>query len=63
MIRFLIGRWNGTPGLKRYKARRAEISADIETVRVTIDGEVRDLTMPLAFTIMPKSLNVWIPRP
>lgn len=62
-IGMLIGSWRNDVVLAIEKARAVRIEIRRENVRVTIDGEVERLTIPLEFRIRPKALSVLAPVP
>lgn len=62
MMRLHFGGWKNTTRLKEWHARQILIDDPERTELVSIDGEVREMTMPLRFRIEPRSLNVMTPK-
>lgn len=62
-VGMLIGSWRNDGALAIEKACAASIDLRREKVRVTIDGEVETLDVPLQFRIRPQALSVLAPMP
>ncbi len=62
MFRFLTGRWNGNNRLTCLKANALEIQGKGPRATLSIDGEVREIPMPLQFEIQKQKLEIWVPR-
>lgn len=63
LLGMLIGNWRNDEALGIEKARAVTIELRREKVRVTIDGEVETLRVPLQFRIRPQALSVLAPVP
>ena len=62
VARYLAGRVKGTPGFRSFRTAQLRVESKRGEVRVGIDGELFTLSSPLKITILPKSLNVRVPR-
>lgn len=63
LLGMLIGHWRHDEALAIEKACAVTIELRREKVRVTIDGEVETLAVPLRFRIRPQALSVLAPLP
>jgi YegS/Rv2252/BmrU family lipid kinase len=61
VARYLAGRVKETPGFRSFRTAHMRVQSRRSTIRVGIDGELFNLTTPLAITIAPQSLNVRVP--
>ncbi len=62
LMRLVLGRLDRQHWPRPFKARSMTVSASKPRVTVSIDGEVRDLELPLHFRIHPRALKIWIPE-
>ena len=58
----LAGRVKDAPGFRSFRTARLKVQAAKKTLHVGIDGEVFTLRPPLVITILPKALQVRVPR-
>lgn len=56
-----LGSWRRTPGLVRFETTEVTIESRRRTLRVMLDGELRQLRTPLRFRISPKALDILVP--
>ncbi len=59
---YLAGRVKQTPGFRSFRTVRLKVQSAKSRLEVGIDGEVFTLSTPLIITILPKSLQVRVPR-
>ena len=62
VARYLAGRVTETPGFRSFRTSNMRVQSRRSTIRVGIDGELFNLTTPLAITIAPRSLTVRVPN-
>ncbi len=62
MMRLHIGGWKNSTRLQEWHASEVTLDDPEHKELVSIDGEVRELTMPLRFRIEKQCLSVMIPR-
>ena len=59
--KFFRGKLEQVDGFRRIRTERFRIDAAYPSLRVSIDGELRDLTLPLQISAVPASLLVRVP--
>ena len=59
---YLAGRVKEAPGFRSFRTARMKVQAAKPRLHVGIDGEVFTLETPLVITILPKALQVRVPR-
>lgn len=59
---YLAGRVKDAPGFRSFRTVRLKVQAAKKNLHVGIDGEVFTLRPPLVITILPKALQVRVPR-
>jgi YegS/Rv2252/BmrU family lipid kinase len=59
---YLAGRVKDAPGFRSFRTARMKVQAAKKHLHVGIDGEVFTLETPLVITILPKALQVRVPR-
>jgi YegS/Rv2252/BmrU family lipid kinase len=62
-IKKLLGRAGHKDGFNHQKVKEVNLSFEHDKVKISLDGELKDLTTPLQFRIQPKSLKVIKPAP
>jgi diacylglycerol kinase family enzyme len=61
LIRAALGFWDGDPNLDKMSAERLTVRTTDEDIKVSNDGEVETLKMPLQYRIHAKALKVLAP--
>lgn len=59
---YLAGRVSSAPGFRSFRTSKVKVQSSKRELRVGIDGEVFEMSMPLVITIVPSSLLVKVPR-
>lgn len=49
-------------GVRNLTTKRLEVTADAEQIPVGVDGEAVTMPVPVACTVWPRALRVWVPR-
>lgn len=62
IARYLAGRVRTIPGFRSFRTTRLRVQSTHKELHVGIDGELFAMRMPLTVTIVPRSLNVRVPR-
>lgn len=58
----LVGAWRDNPGIHLFSTPRVAIHARRRRAWVATDGEVSRETLPLRYAIVPRALNLLVPR-
>ncbi|MCB1519267.1 MAG: hypothetical protein KDJ37_01695 [Hyphomicrobiaceae bacterium] len=61
ILRAMFGRWKGDPNIQHLRANSIFINSRRRRVKVSNDGEVETMRLPLRYSIKPKSLRVLTP--
>jgi diacylglycerol kinase family enzyme len=61
VIRGMLGRFKSDPGIAHFEARRINVTARRSRVRLSNDGELEIVDMPLRYSIRPDALKVLVP--
>ncbi|HVR44726.1 MAG TPA: diacylglycerol kinase family protein [Thermoanaerobaculia bacterium] len=62
LARYLRGRVTGDGAIRRVQTTHLKIQSSRPTMRVGMDGELRELASPLTLSVQRRALNVRVPR-
>jgi len=62
LLRAAFGQWSGDPNFERLTAKTIVIHSKHRHMRLSNDGEVERLDMPLQYRMRPRALRVLVPR-